>query len=334
MRFFKKGWLLAILACALMVGSALAAPKAAPKTAVKKDTSAGKVALVNGSAIQQKELEAALRQIRQAMQSQGRAITDEQAAEIRKDVLEDLIRRELLFQASQKKGVQVDAALIDDEVKKLKAQFPAEADYQKALAEMHVTEAEVRGQIKEGLAIQKFVQNEFVPQATVSDGEAQLFYDQNPQYFVQPEQVRASHILVKFDTAAGETGKDEAKKKMAMIQEKLGKGEAFDALAQTYSDDPSKAKGGDLGFFRRNMMVKPFEEAAFALKPGDVSGVVETVFGYHLIKMAEKKPETTIAFQDVKERIVRNLSQERVREKVTAFLDQAKKSAKIERFLK
>jgi len=301
---------------------------------VTKETPSDKVAVVNGSVIQQKELDAALRQIRQAMQSQGRVVTDEQAVEMRKDVLEDLVRRELLFQASQKKGIKVEGTLVDEEVNKLKSQFPSEAEYQKALAEMKVTEAEVRGQIKEGLAIQKYVQDEFVPQATVSETDAQQFYDKNPQYFVQPEQVRASHILVKFDPAGGDTGKDEAKKKITMIQEKLGQGEAFDALAQTYSDDPSKGKGGDLGFFRRNMMVKPFEEAAFALNPGEVSAVVETVFGYHLIKTIEKKPETTIAFPDVKERIVRGLSQERVREKVTAFLEQSKKDAKIERFLK
>ena len=107
----------------------------------------------------------------------------------------------------------------------------------------------------------------------------------------KPEQVKASHILVKVDAGADEAKKAEARKKIQEIQQKVKAGGDFEALATENSDCPSKAKGGDLGFFERGQMVKPFEEAAFALKPGEVSGIVETQFGYHIIKVQEKKDE-------------------------------------------
>lgn len=307
---------------------------AAAAPSVKSDAG-GKAATVNGSLIAVKDLDAAMRQVQQNMQMQGRPVSDEQVATIRKDVLEDLIRRELLFQESRKRGIKIEAAAVDAEIKKLREQFQQESDYQKALSEMQVTEAEIRSHIEHGLAIQKFVQDEFIAKATITDEQAKSFYDQNPQYFVQPEQVRASHILIKADAAAGDTAKADARKKIDAIQERLKKGEDFAALAKDLSDDPSKNRGGDLGFFKRDMMVKPFEDAAFNLKnPGDLSEVVETPFGFHIIKLAERKPESTLAFQDVQERIVQGLTQQQVKEQVGAFLDQSVQKAKIERFVK
>jgi peptidyl-prolyl cis-trans isomerase C len=131
---------------------------------------------------------------------------------------------------------------------------------------------------------------------------------------------------------------DETKKKKAMnmikeIQNKLKKGEEFGTLATEYSQGPSSARGGDLGYFGRGQMVKPFEESAFSLEPGEVSNVVETRFGYHLIKLTDKKPERTIPFSDVKESIEQYLGDGRIFEQVKVLVEKLRKEAEIERLL-
>jgi peptidyl-prolyl cis-trans isomerase C len=145
--------------------------------------------------------------------------------------------------------------------------------------------------------------------------------------------VRASHILIKVDPKADESQRATARKKIDKIQQKLQQGEDFAALAKEFSQGPSSVKGGDLGYFGRGQMVKPFEKAAFGLMPGDVSGIVETRFGYHLIKVIERRPETTMAFKDIKGRLGRYLMQEKVRREVNLYVQKLKKKAKVERFI-
>lgn len=105
-------------------------------------------------------------------------------------------------------------------------------------------------------------------------------------------------------------------------------------MAKAHSECPSSSKGGDLGFFGRGQMVPAFEEAAFTMKPGDVSDVVKTQFGYHLIKVTNKKPESTMPFDDIKERLGQYLKQQKVQNEVKEFVDKLRKEAKVETFLK
>ena len=115
------------------------------------------------------------------------------------------------------------------------------------------------------------------------------------------------------------------------ILKKIKAGEEFEKLQIELSDDPgSKSKGGDLGFFPRGRMLKQFEDAAFSLKPGETSGIVETQFGYHIIKLEEKKDASTEPYDAVKDKISQKLIQERVKTTVTEFLDKVMKDAKVE----
>jgi parvulin-like peptidyl-prolyl isomerase len=103
-------------------------------------------------------------------------------------------------------------------------------------------------------------------------------------------------------------------------------------LAKEYSQCPSSAKGGDLGFFKQCQMVKAFEDAAFALKLGKVSDIVETRFGYHMIKVLDKKPASRIPYEVVKDRLGEYLKQDKVKKEVSLYLEKVKQKAKIERF--
>ena len=300
--------------------------------ATEKKPSQDKVAVVNGSVITKAIFDREMASLQQRLLRKGRP-PDGSQPDMKKETLEMLINRELLYQESQNKGVKIDKAAIDEQMKTLKKRFTDDAQFKEVLTKMKTSEASMRSHFKQGLAIQQFIDTEIAPKATIPDKDLKEYYDKYPQFFKQPEKVRASHILIRVAPKAKEARKAEAHKKLKDVQKKLKKGEDFSALAKESSQCPSSSRGGDLGYFTRGQMVKSFEEVAFALKPGDVSGIVETNFGYHLIKVIEKKPGSVIAYDEVKDKLGQHLKQDKVRKEVGLYVEKLKEKAKIEIFL-
>jgi peptidyl-prolyl cis-trans isomerase C len=265
--------------------------------------------------------------------AKGQALPDEQMAQMKNQVLESLIDRELLFQESKKKGIEVKAEAVSDELQKIRQRYPNKEEFNKLLSEMGLTESDVRRQIARGMAIQQLIDKEVTDKIKVSDQETRSFYDKNPQLFQQPEQVKARHILIKVQADAPDDQKAEARKKIEAVQQKVQKGEDFATLAKTYSEGPSGPRGGDLGYFRRGQMVKPFEEVAFSLKPDQTSEIVETRFGYHLIKVDDKKPAKKMTYAEVKDRLNDHLKKQKATSEADAYIETLRKGAKIEKFL-
>jgi peptidyl-prolyl cis-trans isomerase C len=301
--------------------------------ALENQPSKGTIAVVNGSVITQEDFDREMSRVQRQFLNMGKHLNDSQMPKIKKEVLENLIGFELLYQESQKKAIKIDEAIINKQVMTLKKRFPSEAEFKSALTKANLSEVAIKNQIARGLAIEQLIGTYVTKNATVSDEEIKAFYESHPNLFKQPEQVRASHILIKVDPQANEVKRAEAQKKIKEIQQKLQKGEDFATLATALSEGPSKAKGGDLGYFSRGRMVKSFEEAAFALRPNEVSDIVETKFGYHLIKVIEKRPETTTAFEDAKDKLGQYLKQQKVQKEVSIYVDKLKEKAKVERFL-
>ncbi len=198
---------------------------------------------------------------------------------------------------------------------------------------MKISEADVKTQIERGMLIQELIDTQIAEKVVIPEKEVKGYYDSHPDSFKQPEQVRASHILMKIDPQADASQKAAGRKKLEELRQRLVKGEDFVSLAREFSEGPSSVKGGDLGYFGRGQMVKPFEDAAFALNVGELSDVVETRFGYHLIKVTGKKPETVVAYADIKERLQQYLKDEKVQQEVSAYVEDLKTKAKVERFL-
>lgn len=291
------------------------------------------VAVVNGSAITQRDLDKEVSRIQRRFLSMGKKMDASQFSKVKESALDSLIGRELLYQESQQKGIKVGKEAVSKELASLKKRFSNEKDYNSALKRMNLTEKQLKGQIKKGMAIQQLIDKEIVQKVTVSDKEVKQYYDAHPSFFKQPERIRASHILIKVDSKADKSKKEAALRKIKDIQKQVKKGGDFAALAKKYSEGPSGARGGDLGYFSRGQMVKPFENAAFALKPGQVSDVVETQFGYHLIKLVDKKPEGTVAYKDVKDKLRQYLKSEKVQKGITDHVENLKKHAKIKKFV-
>jgi peptidyl-prolyl cis-trans isomerase C len=177
----------------------------------------------------------------------------------------------------------------------------------------------------------EFVKKELAGEMALSDEEKIKYYDGHLEEFKLPDMVRARHILVRVDNNSTEDDRKKAKQKAEDILRRIADGEDFAKVAAEVSDDPStKANGGDTGFFPKGRMVKSFEDAAFSLNPGAVSSVVETQYGYHIIKTEEKKAAYTESYDSVKERIHQKLLQDKSKIKVTEFIDKSLKDAGAE----
>jgi len=301
-----------------------------PAMAADQTASGEKAAVVNGVVITRAHYEKELKVHLDRSTQQGRPVSDEQMPALKKTVLEGLIEREVLYQESQKAGIKIPEQKVNDQMAGIRKRFPDEAEFKKALASMGLTEEEVRTQIQRGLAIRGLIDQKVADKIVVTDEETKAYYDANPQLFKQPEEVKASHILIKVEPTADDAAKAAARKKIEDIRKKLTDGGDFAELAKEYSEGPSGPQGGDLGFFRRGQMVKPFEDTAFSMKTNEVSAPVETRFGYHLIKVTDKRPEQTLAYADVKDKIAARLKAEKIQKAANLYVENLKKDAKIE----
>lgn len=177
----------------------------------------------------------------------------------------------------------------------------------------------------------QYIKYEVLGKIKLSDEDIENYYKAHKEEFKTPEMVKARHILIKVDSGASEDSRKKAKEKAGAILKRVRAGEDFAKLAQEFSDDPgSKDKGGDLGFFAKGRMLPDFEKAAFALKPGGISDIVETKFGYHIIKVEEKKAEEIPALEKIKDNVRKKAMDELTQAKVKEFIDKAMKNAGAE----
>lgn len=291
----------------------------------------GKVATVNGVDISRKDYDREIKLYADRMARSGRPLNEQQTQIIGDQILERMIETELLYQESRKQGVKIEPAAIEEQFSEIKQRFGSEEEFSKAIGQMDMTEAGIREQIERGLAINELVKTQIADKIKITEEESQEFYDTHPELFKQAEQVKASHILVKVQQEDDAEKKTAARKKIEKVQAQLKKGGDFATLARENSEGPSASKGGDLGYFKRGSMVKPFEDAAFALEVNQVSDVVETMFGYHLIKVFDKKPEQTLAYAEVKGELQEHLKQQKLKLEVDSYLDGLKNNATIQK---
>jgi len=301
-----------------------------PAMAADDKPSGAKVAVVNGVVITRAQYDQELDVHLQRISRQGQQMSDDRMAELKKEILEGLIEREVLYQETRKAGIKIPDQKINDQLAGIKKRFPNEEEFKKALAGMGLTEEDVRVQIQRGLAIRDLIDQKVANKVVIMDAETKAYYTGNPQMFNQPEQVKASHILLKVEPTADDAKKAEAGKKIEEIQQKLTAGGDFAELAKEYSEGPSSVRGGDLGYFQRGQMVKPFEDVAFSMQVNEVSGRVETRFGYHLIKVDDKKPAQTLAYEEVKDKIAQRLKQQKIEEDATRYVKNLRQDAKVE----
>ncbi len=246
------------------------------------------------------------------------------------EITEKFVSTALLKAEAARKGFKATAADIDEAVSNIVASLPENMTFDDVLAKMSLTLEEARKEVSDSLAINKLIED-VTKGITAGEEAIAKFYEENARYFEKPEQIEASHILIKLDEAdaTNETAKAAAKAKAESLRAQILAGTNFAELAAIHSDCPSKAQGGNLGSFGRGQMVKPFEEAAFALGTNEISEVVETQFGFHVIKVTGKTPAGKTPLDEVREQIEEHLSGEQKKEAIDKFIEGLKTKAKV-----
>lgn len=288
----------------------------------------GAVASINGVIITEDEYNREIAREKEMVLMQGGQFDAAKEEEVRTRVMDSIIERELLLQESKRQGVEVSEEDIQAELDQYRAQFPDEETFQTALDEQGYTMDELMTQIEDYLFITAFINDRVYESVEVTPEEISAFYKENPAYFTEPEQVRARHILVTYGDESARS-KEEALAFAESLKQQLDEGADFAELATLHSECPSSARGGDLGQFGKGQMVPEFENAAFALEPGEISDVVETSFGFHIITVTEKTAGVLVPEDSVTDMIESYLKQEGTMTKVTDMLADLRENGEV-----
>jgi peptidyl-prolyl cis-trans isomerase C len=285
------------------------------------------LARVNGENVTKSDFD---KLIAQMEMSAGQPVPKERRDEIYRSALDQLVTYTLLKQETAARGIKADDKEVEQQMQQIRGQFKTEEEFTKALAGRGMTPDRLRSDMTKEAGIKTMMDAEVAGVPPVSDAEIRDFYEKNPDKFKQPEGVRASHILIPVPQGADDAAKKAAKAKAQAVLKKVKAGGDFAKLAQENSSDGSAQQGGDLGFFTRGQMVGPFDSAAFSMKPGEISDLVETQFGFHIIKVTEKKEASTLPLEQVTERVREFLAGQRKQERGQAFINALKGKSKIE----
>lgn len=253
-------------------------------------------------------------------------LSEEEQEKVQGIAVERIIARELIFQQALAQGIVANDEQIQQETAKVMRNFPTEEEFYATLEKAGVDKEAYYRMIRQDLSVNMITDQKLAEAQDASEEEIKAFYDEHPDKMVKPAMVKASHILVKADPE----NQAEAEAKMGEIQKELDSGADFASLAQQHSACPSGQKGGDLGFFGPGSMVKPFEEAAFALKPGEISDVVSTQFGLHLIKVTDTQEPQKLEFEEAKPQIAQFLKEQNGARLLQEWVEELKKDAEID----
>lgn len=295
-------------------------------------TRLGVAATVDGVEILESRLQKSIDSYIKAQGTDMGAIRDpERFKTIRNKVLDVLIGQELLWQAATKNNIIVSDDVLDKAFEQFKAKFRDNISFEIKIKEGGYNETSFRENLKQQLSAKMWIQQFVLPGVKVSEQEIHDFYLQNQQQFIEPKQVRARHILIKAKLDASEEEKNRAKEILTGLRKQIDEGAKFEEVAKQHSQGPSASKGGDLGFFGPGKMVKPFETAAFSMKKGEISDIVKTRFGFHIIKLEDVKPEKQFEEKEVADKIESVVWQQKAQNAVEDAIKELKQQASIEK---
>lgn len=322
------------------------------------------LAIVNGEAILLSEFERTATPV----VDQFKRVTPaaEQSAdrvkELRKRLLEQMVDDKLLTQEAKKRKIKVGKGELEDGIKKVRERFPAEDEFRSELKKEGLSSTQFEQRIQDQLAVMKLIDQEVKGKVTPpAEADAKTLFEKlqplvkgtppsPPPDPSQPpkteeeslrllarriqqefgERVRARHVLLRLDPKASLAERTAVKRRIEDLKKRISQGEEFSELAQRFSEDPgSRERGGDLGFFGRGDMVPPFEAVAFKLEVGQVSAPVETEFGYHLIKVEEKKAARKISLTELQDPLREYLFQEKARDRFEKWMASLRKTATL-----
>lgn len=244
-------------------------------------------------------------------------ISDELLASIKNSITEQLINSTLLYQYAEKEKIDIPASRINDEIEQIKSSFGSEQDFNNALRRNNLTLNQLKESLKNQYMVDQAIHNEYA-QITISDEEIAQYYEEYESFFFQPEKRKISHILV------------EDKEEAELLLNQLNDGIIdFETTAKEKSICPSAEKNGDLGYISRGQMVPEFEEASFSLEAGNLSDIVKTEFGYHIIKCYDIQEEKQLSLEEAGDNIKSILTSQKQNERIDELIAQLREEADI-----
>jgi peptidyl-prolyl cis-trans isomerase C len=269
---------------------------------------------------------------RMRMMAGGRhVIGPEYEESMKQEVVERLIVLELLRQKADQMNLHADPEEVEEKLQEIRARLGWAGAMANALGGQEPHWDAHRADITNSLKIKKLLKQEVYEKIKVEPKEVKDHYNANPEDFKVPDQVRAHHILIRVPNDATEAQKKEALEAIQKATERIQKGEAFEGVAKELSQDGSAPDGGDLGYFGRGVMVPEFEKVAFSLEKGQVSDIVETRFGYHLIKVEDRRPARTKSLHEVASEIEELLRRRKAELLGRDYIEKLRAGAKIEK---
>ncbi|MGE0449371.1 MAG: peptidylprolyl isomerase [Vicinamibacterales bacterium] len=314
-----------------MVTAQRAVPSHEPSSPRPATATVPGVARVNGVAISKDRLDAAVSAL-VPQESFHRSVKPEKMAELRAKALATLIDEELAYQDGIRRGI----AAADTDVRRSWADmartYGGDAKFRAALQTAHVAEATVRQEMARRVVIGKSVDSAVTGRCAVGLEEAAAFFRDNPARFLEPEQVHVFGITIGVDPSGGAAAWRAARARADDADRALQAGRPFSEVAAEYSTDPSRSQGGDMGFVHRGSMNAPFEEIVKTLEVGRTSPVIESLYGYHILRLSEVRPPVRKTFEQVSATLRRDLTARRCAERKAAWLADLRSGARIETF--
>ncbi|MHC4407990.1 MAG: peptidylprolyl isomerase, partial [Planctomycetota bacterium] len=251
--------------------------------------------------------------------------------QLRKEAMDLMIEQVLVRQAAEQEGIEADAEEVDKSVEELRSVFKTELSWVSRLEGEGYTEESYREHVASMVASKIYLDRIRADAADVSDTELERYYHENEYRLTFPEQVRVRHILLTWKPLGTQDDRAAIRRQMEPILERARNGEDFAALAAELSEDyATKSAGGDTGLFYRGQMAPEFEDAAFALEPGEISDPVETGYGVHILKLEERLEARLVPLDEVREKLRDHVRDEKMEAAVRAKIDELRAAADIE----
>src|SRR6266567_3717254 len=329
----------AILMAAIGVQAAEATKAATPQPAIDAKSLFPDDTLCKGKGIEIKrsQVDDAFVQFKANLTARGQVLPEGKHDVVESQLLDRLVITKLLVNRATDEDKKKARTAADKFVAGTKQQAGSDESFQRQLGAMNFTAEQFDAQVLERAICEEVVDRELRSHVNITDEQLKKFYDENGEQFERPETVRAAHILLSTrDALTGQELSEETKKEkrqqIGKLLERAKNGEEFAALAREYSEDPgSKNAGGEYTFARGQFRNPEFENAAFALKTNEISGVITTAFGYHIIKLYEKMPAHKLELAKVKDDLRDGLSRREVQEKLLPdYLKTLKKEADLQ----
>ncbi len=287
------------------------------------------VAVVNGTVLTEADLNQEINIIMPLNQDFHGKTSPEKMKKITADALKNLVDMELRAQDAEAKGIKIPSSTFDDEFNKMVTKFKTKKDLAAAYQSAGFTEKSFKRVIERKLLAEKSRLAEVDGAVTVTPEKVKNYYTANVAKYSKPEEFRASHILIKVDPSLTAEEKTALKVKAEELLKRIKGGEKFEEVAINESDDTSRVKGGDLGYFHAGQTAPEFENALLKLKVGETSGVVETMYGFHIIRLTEKRAPRLVPFDEIQDKLKKDLTDSEKKKLLESWMDRLYKNAKI-----